>query len=189
MRDFAVAAALLVGKGVLLDIPRHRGVDYLGKDERVTVDELRTCADEQDVDVADADVLLVRLGAIEVFYDQGEDAYYEEYGGTFAGSEILREPGPTYTDELAEWFADADIALYGTDSISAEQVVSEETGTRTPLHPAFIRDLGIPISELNWLQDLADDCAEDGKYEFMYVAAPLKLDGGTGGPINPVVVK
>jgi len=184
-----VAEEGIVGKGVLLDVARHRDVDYLGRDERVTVDELRACADEQDVDVTDADVLLVRMGVIELFYDEGDAVYYEEYSDTWHGSEILREPGPTYTDDLANWFADADLALYGTDSISAEQVVSEETGTRTPLHPALLRDLGVLISELNWLQDLAADCAEDGRYEFMYVASPPKLDGGTGGILNPLAVK
>jgi kynurenine formamidase len=185
----AVAEHGIVGKGVLLDLPRHRGVDRLAPGEQVTVDELEACAEEQGVDVADADVLLLRLGVIELFYDEGEEAFYEEYGDTFAGSEVLREPGPTYTDAMAEWFADTDLALYATDSISAEQVISSETGTRTPLHPALLRDLGTLISELNWLQELADDCAEDGRYEFLYVASPFKLAGGTGSPINPIVVK
>jgi kynurenine formamidase len=179
----------IVGKGALLDIARHRGVDYLEAGERVELEELEACAREQGINVKEADVLLLRLGAIELYYESGKGAYYDEYKNTFDGSVVLDEPGPTYTDELAEWFAENEIALYGTDSISGEQTISDETGTRGSLHPALIRDQGVVISELNWLRELAADCADDGKYVFCYMSSPLKISGGTGSPVNPIALK
>ena len=52
-----------------------------------------------------------------------------------------------------------------------------------------MRNLGVAMTELAWLEDLADDCAEDKQYEFLYTAAPLKVVGGTGAPVNPLVIK
>jgi len=36
---------------------------------------------------------------------------------------------------------------------------------------------------------LAQDCAEDGQYEFFYAAAPLKVAKGSGSPVNPLAIK
>ena len=43
--------------------------------------------------------------------------------------------------------------------------------------------------EIDWLTDLADDCAKDGQYTFLFVGAPLKVVGGAGSPVNPIVIK
>jgi kynurenine formamidase len=58
-----------------------------------------------------------------------------------------------------------------------------------PLHGALMRDMGVVLSEIWWLDDLAADSAEDGQYTFMLVAAPLKMEEGTGSPVNPVAIK
>ena len=52
-----------------------------------------------------------------------------------------------------------------------------------------MRNLGVTLTEIAWLDDLADDCAADGQYTFLYTAAPLKVVAGTGSPVNPVVIK
>jgi len=57
------------------------------------------------------------------------------------------------------------------------------------LHGAFLRNLGLPLAELLWLDDLAAACADDGVYEFLFTAAPLHVERATGGPVNPVVLK
>lgn len=183
------AANGAVGRGILLDVARHRGVDYLESGERITLAELLDCADEQGVTIEKRDVLLVRTGAMELFYREGPAAFYEEFEATHRGEPVLAEAGITYTEELAEWFAEMEIPLYGTDTVTAEQTISETTGTRLPLHPFLLRNLGVVISEMNELGPLAADCADDGQYEFLYAAAPLRVVGGSGGPANPIVVK
>jgi kynurenine formamidase len=52
-----------------------------------------------------------------------------------------------------------------------------------------MRNLGVVFAEIMNLTPLANDCAADGQYSFLYTAAPIKLVNGTGAPVNPVVVK
>lgn len=184
-----VADRGVVGRGVLLDVARHRDVEYLEAGERITLEELLACASEQGVEVREGDVLLIRTGAMDLFYREGADAFYEEFETTHGGEPALDEAGITYTEALVEWFDDREIPMLATDTVTAEQTISETTGTRLPLHPILLRDLGVLISEMNRLGDLAAACADDGQYEFLYVAAPLHVVGGSGGPVNPVAIK
>ncbi|SDF70528.1 cyclase family protein [Halorientalis regularis] len=178
----------IVGRAVLLDVARHRGVDRLDRGDRITPAELDACADEQGVSLEAGDIVLVRTGALSLFYDEGPEAFYAAYSPP-EDPDTLDEPGPTYTDETAAWFADNDVAVYGTDTLTAEQTHSRETDTLIPLHPALLRDLGVVITELLALEDLAAACADDGRYDCLFVSGPLPLVGGTGAPANPVVIR
>jgi len=95
-----------------------------------------------------------------------------------------------------------DIPYIGADNLPVEKLQHEVTeddladgrkdlaGTYVlPLHGALLRDLGVPLNEVLDLSELAAACAEDGVYEFLFTAAPLHVVGGTGGPVNPVVLK
>ena len=82
-----------------------------------------------------------------------------------------------------------EIPAFGTDTIANEQTVSDETETVLPLHGALLRDQGVPFNEIDDLSELAEDCADDGKYDFLYVGSPLKVVGGTGSPVNPVAIE
>ncbi|WP_254545794.1 cyclase family protein [Halomarina pelagica] len=170
----------VVGRGVLLDVARHRGRDRLDRGERITLDELLDCADEQGVEIEKRDVPIIRTGWIELFYEEGADAFY---GDEFA------EPGITYSRDLVEWFHGMEIPAFGTDTVANEQTVSDETETILPLHGALLRDQGVAFNEINRLDELAADCDDDGKYDFLYVGAPLKIVGGTGSPVNPIAIK
>lgn len=170
----------IVGRGVLLDLPRYRGVDYLERGAQIELEELESCAEEQGVDLGTRDIPIIRTGWIEIFYEEGPDEFY---GGSF------REPGITYTEEVAEWFYKNEIAAFGSDTLGNEQTISDETETLSPLHGALLRDQGIAFNEILKLDELAEDCAEDGKYDFLYVATPLKIHQGTGSPVNPIAIK
>jgi hypothetical protein len=50
-------------------------------------------------------------------------------------------------------------------------------------------DLGLPLGEFWVLDELADDCAADGRHEFMLVAPPLNIPGAVGSPMNPIAIK
>ncbi|WP_245903121.1 cyclase family protein [Salinigranum rubrum] len=168
----------VVGRGVLIDIARHRGVDHLGRGERIELSELQECLDAEGVELQKRDIPIIRTGWIEAFYD----------GGVPTELEKLDEPGLTYTDAVAEWFHEMEIPAFGTDTIANEQTNSEETSSRLPLHPALIRDQGILFNEILKLDELANGCAENGTYSFLFVASPLKILGGTGSPVNPTAI-
>ena len=62
-------------------------------------------------------------------------------------------------------------------------------GKNWNLHGNLLRDLGVFLGEIWWLEDLAADCAADGRYEFFLAAPPLYIPGAVGSPINPMAVK
>jgi kynurenine formamidase len=76
-----------------------------------------------------------------------------------------------------------------TDTIANEVTTDPVSGVVLPLHAALMRNLGITLTEIAQLDDLATDCAGDKQYDFLYTAGPLKIVDGTGAPVNPVVVK
>jgi kynurenine formamidase len=168
----------VVGRGVLVDIARHRGKDALESGETIGVDDLEAAASKQGLSIEKHDNLLIRTGWLKGFYDNGAFP-----SGTF------NEPGLAYSLELVKWFQDNEIASLSTDTIANEVTIDPENGILLTLHAALMRNLGLLFSEILWLEPLAEDCAQDGQYSFLYAAAPMNIIGGTGAPVNPVVVK
>ena len=76
-----------------------------------------------------------------------------------------------------------------TDTIANEVTYEPGTGVALPLHCALMRNLGVALTEIAWLDDLADACAADGRWSFLYAAAPLKVVSGTGAPVNPIAIR
>ncbi|SHK41163.1 hypothetical protein SAMN05443637_1061, partial [Pseudonocardia thermophila] len=99
------------------------------------------------------------------------------------------EPGLTYSRELVEWFQTKEIPNLVTDTIANEVTYEPNTGVALPLHCALMRNLGVTLTEIAWLDDLADACAADGRWSFLYAAAPLKVVDGTGAPVNPIAIR
>lgn len=77
----------------------------------------------------------------------------------------------------------------GSDTVANELTTQPETGVISALHAALMRNLGVAFLEILRLEELAADCAADGRRSFMFVAAPLKIAGATGAPVNPIAIK
>lgn len=174
-----IAEKGVVGRGVLIDMPRYRGKPYLDKGETFTHEDLEAAAAAQGVTIDKHDILVIRTGFVPQFHAQGSDWFYEGF----------IEPGLTYSRELVQWFADNEIPNLVTDTIANEVTIDPVSGVALPLHCALMRNLGVAFTEICDLESLAADCAADGQYAFLYVAAPLRVVGGTGAPVNPVAVK
>lgn len=178
-----IGAKGIVGRGVLLDVGRHKGGDNnrLDPNACVTLEDLEATAEAQDVSIEKHDILVLRTGSIPRYFEEEPDAAWD----------ALTEPGLCYSEALLAWLDDMEIPAIAADNLGVEKVVQEIDGETIiiPLHGALIRDLGIVLSEIWWLEDLAADSAEDGQYSFLLVAAPLKMDQGTGSPVNPVAIK
>ena len=127
------------------------------------------------------DILVIRTGWMELFYEKGADAFFP--------NKSMAEPGITDEPALIKWFHEMEIPSFSTDTIANEQTTSSVSNIFIPLHGALLRNLGIPFNEICYLKDLADDCAKDGQYDFLFVGAPLKIVGGTGSPVNPLAIK
>ena len=173
-----IAERGVVGRGVLLDMARFRGREYLDKGETFDHNDLEACAKSQGIEIEKHDVLLIRTNFLKLFFDQGEQFY-----------EGFNEPGLTYSPELVRWFQDREIPNLVTDTIANEVTYEPETGIALPLHCALMRNLGVALTEICALEKLAASCADDGQYTFLYAAAPLKVHRATGSPVNPLAIK
>jgi kynurenine formamidase len=173
----------IAGRGVLIDVARFRGVDALESGDTITVDDLEGALAAQGTTLEKHDNVLVRTGWMSVFYNQGAEAFYNGKNGTF------HEPGLYYTPELVQWFHDNEVVSYSTDTIGNENTYDPNTGWVGTLHIALMTNLGILFSEMNWVEDLAADCAEDGRYTYLYTAGPLHVVNGSGAPVNPIAIK
>ena len=173
-----IAQRGVVGRAVLLDMARFRGKETLDKGETFTHEDLLACAEAQGTPIQKRDILVIRTNFLQLFHEQGE-AFYEGFN----------EPGLVYSPELVQWFQEMEIPNLVTDTIANEVTTDPNNGVALVLHNALMRNLGVTLTEIADLEALAADCAEDGRYAFLYVAAPLKVAKAAGTPVNPVVIK
>lgn len=145
----------------------------------ITLKDLLTIADEQGVQLQEGDIILIRTGSIPRVREPNVEW------------DPLNEPGLGFSNELVRWVHDVDIPMLGADNLAVEKVNQEINGEPfvIPLYGAMLRNLGVHLNEILWLDDLAASCANDGIYEFLFTAAPLHVERSTGAPINPVVLK
>jgi kynurenine formamidase len=174
--DKVAAAGGVVGRGVLLDVARHFGVDHLEAGSTIRPDDLDAVVARQAVELDVGDVLLVRTGWW-LHYLQSRDA--SSWGPT--------APGIGW--RCAEWLHDKQIAAIACDNVAVESSTKEFPGVTLPFHMLAIRDMGMMLGEMWNLENLAQDCADDHVYEFMLVAQPLLISGAVGSPINPLAIK
>lgn len=160
-----------VGRGVLLDIARLHGVDVLAPGHIITSEELDAAASAQGVDVRAGDAVLIRTGWAALWSSP------DKFLGTRTGT-----PGPDAS--AARWLADRRIGLAGAETLGFEHIpVGAERPPRRA-HAILIVEHGIPIVEALDLTALAAASA----WEFLFVLAPLKIAGATGGPVRPLAL-
>ncbi len=169
----------IVGRGILIDMARHRNKSVLDAGETFTHEDVLAAAERQGTKIEKRDILILRTGWIGSFYERERAEFYKDFV----------EPGLTFSRELAQWFQDMEIPNLVTDTIANEVTSDPVSGVVLPLHNALMRNLGVTFTEIAQLDPLAADCANDKQYAFLYAAAPLKVVGGTGAPVNPIVVK
>ena len=91
--------------------------------------------------------------------------------------------------DVVGWVADHRIAGIAADNVALEVLPNPDPAKTLEVHGALLRDLGVYIGEIWWLEDLAADCREDGRYEFFLAAQPLNVPGAVGAPLNPIAIK
>jgi kynurenine formamidase len=171
--SIAVAANGIVGRGVLLDIPRVRQVPWLEPGDRVTADDLIMAEAAQQVRIEQGDVLFVRVG-----HSNRRSAL-----GAWDSANARAGLHPVALELLAE----RRIAVLGSDG-NNDTAPSPAEGVEFPVHVLAINAMGMHL--LDWLKfdDLLSVCEELDRWSFLCVIAPLRLDTGTGSPVNPIAI-
>jgi kynurenine formamidase len=172
-------AAVLTGRGVLLDVGRHLGTaGELPDGFAITAEHLDAtiAAQGSSSAVGRGDLLLVRTGRLTRARREGWNGYA---GGPSAGLSFT----------TAGWLHEHDVAAVATDTWGFEVRPNEFDEAFQPLHQIAIPNMGLTIGELWDLDELAADCAADGVWEFLLVAAPIPFTGAVGAPVNPIALK
>lgn len=168
----------MVGRGVLLDIPRMKNVAVLEDGYGITNEDLDNAASFHNLEIKRGDFVIVRTGQMEAKLKVGS---WDGYPGGDA---------PGFAFETLEWIQNREIAAIASDTWGCEVRPNEsEQGINQPWHWITIPIMGLTMGEIFYLGDLADDCVEDGVYEFMFAAPALPITGAVGSPTNPLAIK
>ncbi len=166
----------LVGRCILIDVPRVRGVDYLEPHQTVTVGDLMAAEEAQKVVVEPGDMVIVSTGrdARRVAHDGSLSPFFQGLAGLHP--------------ECAQWLKDRGVAVLGSDGISDHMPAGPVAGWPFPIHQIGITAVGLHLIDNMHLLHLAEACAEVGRWAFQLSVAPLRVVGGTGCPVNPIAL-
>ncbi len=175
-RRNSIAAAYdgIAGRGVLIDIPRHRGVEWLEPGDAITPDELEAACGGQQVRLDVGDIVLVSTG---------RDARREQHGPWDPNKVGLAG----LDAECVPWLAERDPSVLGSDGVS-DVLPANAHRWAMPLHMCMLVGLGVHLLDNLQLGRLAAACVAAGRWEFLFVVAPLQIGGGTGSPVNPIAI-
>ncbi len=176
-----------VGRGLLIDAFKYRNdqgrpIRPLTSD-RYSLGDLKDALKAQGAQLKPGAILLIRTGWMQA-YQAASDAAKQ----AMAPLEGLKSCGIESSRELVAWFWDNRVAAVGTDCPAVEPW-PWDFKDEGALHYRTLPLLGLPIGEQFVLDPLAEDCAQDRRYEFMLVSAPLNLEGGIASPPNAVAIK
>lgn len=163
----------IVGRGVLLDIPRLRGQPWLAVGDTVTPDDLRAAEDAQHVQVGQGDLLFVRVG-----HSARRLAL-----GAWDAAKTRAGLHPT----AVEFVGERKVAVLGGDG-NNDAAPSVVEGVDFPVHALAVNALGMHILDYLQFEELAAVCEEEGRWTFLAVIAPLRLPLATGSPVNPIAI-
>lgn len=171
----------IVGRGVLLDVPRTEGVDALEPGRAVTPDDLMATANAHGVTVGAGDIVLLRTGR----WHPGPQS--DEASRAVSDDPSRWHAMAGWHAACMPWLHERDVAMIGSD------VPQEVRPPATPEFPAPVHVLGLvamgmPLIDNCDLEALAAVCAEIGRWEFQFVVAPLRIEGGSGSPVNPIAM-
>jgi len=164
----------IVGRGVLLDIPRFRNVRWLEPGDAVNAEELEAVERFEGVSLGEGDIFVFRVGHYKRRLELGAwDVEVEGRAGLHpTAMKLLRER------KIAAFFPDGD----------GEVVPSPVESITAPVHALQIASMGLACADSLQLEELAQECERQKRWEFMAVVSTLRLQGGTGSLVNPVAI-
>ena len=163
----------IVTRGVLYDVPRFRGGDYVALDAPVHGWDLQDVAAAQGIEPRAGDAVIVRSGC-DPFWAANPEFPFRFPPDT-----------PGVHVSVLEFLFETDAALLGWD---LQEAGGQGYPARIPVHEIAIPYMGMPLLDNVNLERLAEACAELGRWEFQLTIAPLVVEGGTGSPVNPIAL-
>ena len=163
----------IVGRGLLLDIPRLRGVPWLEPGDHVTTSDLTAAELAQEVHIGPGDLLFVRVGHRRRRNELGAWDTAKARAGLH----------PTALELLAE----RRIGVLGSDG-NNDTAASCVEGVDFPVHALAVNAMGLHLLDYLHLESLTAVCENLRRWSFFCLIAPLRFPAGTGSPVNPIAV-
>lgn len=159
----------IIARGILLDIPRSKGLEELNPNYRVTQQDIENTLRFQNTSLQAGDVVLIRTGRMR----------------HYSKAKTFMENAPGLGMAAARFLAEQNQALsIGADNLSFEAFPSEDQNNYVPVHTYLLAQQGVTIMELVDLEALATDKI----YEFAFIGTPLKIRGGDAAPLRPLAI-
>lgn len=162
-------AGAIFTRGVLVDVPRYKGVQRLGPEYVITIEDIEGTLEMEGVEIHAGDAVIFHTGWGQLWMVDNDT-----YGAS--------EPGPGIT--AIKWLAEKNIVMTAADNYAMEAVPGEHPARAIEGHQ-WLLSRGIYNLENLDLSELAADRV----YEFAFIFSPLKLVGATGSPGNPIAVR
>lgn len=160
----------IVARGVLIDMAKSKNVAHLPASYAITAADLQEALKKQGTTLRPGDVVLTRTGLMTLWPDQAKYRLEDQAGLSL---------------EAAQWLVEGQKAmLLGADNFGVESFPSKDPDNFVPVHAYLLAERGVSLLEVLWLEDLA----KDQVYEFLFIASPLKLRGGTASPVRPLAI-
>lgn len=160
----------IITRGVLMDIPRLKGVDYLEPGTRIYPEDLDAWVKQAHLKLEPGDAVLIRTGRWAL-----RDARGPYDTAKLAGLYIM----------CAKWLHEHDAAILGSDA--AEDVhPSGVEGIAEPIHALVLIAMGMPIFDNLDLEAVSKEAAKRNRWDFLVTASPAAVPGETGSVLNPI---
>lgn len=160
----------IVARGVLIDVAKSKNLAHLPTSYAITVADLQEALKKQGTTLQPGDVVLTRTGFMTLWPDVTQYRLADQAGLSL---------------EAAAWLIDRQKAmLLGADNFGVESFPSTDPENFVPVHTFVFAERGVSLLEAVWLEELS----KDQVYEFLFIASPLKLRGGTGSPTRPLAI-
>jgi kynurenine formamidase len=161
----------ILTRGVLFDIPKLKGVSFLGDEEAIFVEDLEAWEQKAGFRVGVGDAVLVRTGRWVRVREKGPLDLNRATPGLYAS--------------CTKWLRERGVAILGSDVVQDVRP-SRVEGVNQPIHQIGLMAMGMPLIDNADLEALAEAAAQRKRWTYLFTMNPLRVPGATGGPVNPI---
>jgi kynurenine formamidase len=161
---------MLMTRGVLIDVAGLKGVEMLGDNYEITVQDLQDALKRQNTRLQPGDAVIIHTGWGNL-YGKNNPRYVKSCPGIGVAA--------------AEWLIKQDPMLLGADNWPVEVAPNPDKELSLPVH-----QIALVVNGVHLLENLKlDELAAKKVYEFAFVMQPLKMQGGSGSTVSPVAIR